>query len=241
MSRARSELVIDWSPAVLHLIAADPRLSPLVDRHGHPTITRRKDPVQSLARAIVSQQLSGKAADTIWGRFLALYPRGKFPRPEALISTPDLQLRAVGLSRAKAAAIKDLARHVVDKKLVPSRLPRASDAQVSAMLLPVRGIGPWSVDMFLMFFLARPDVLPIGDLGVRKGMQRHFKLRDLPEPERMIKLAAPWRPYRSIGSWYMWRLTEDLSTGGLARPRRAADSSGDEQVRSIPGAARIPR
>jgi DNA-3-methyladenine glycosylase II len=208
MPRAAPSPAIDWSPAVLHLSAADPRLAPVIDRHGHPTITRRKDPVQSLARAIVSQQLSGKAADTIWGRFVALYPRSRFPRPEALIATPDAKLRAAGLSGAKAAAIKDLARHVVEKKLVPARLPRASDAEIAAMLLPVRGIGPWSVDMFLMFFLARPDVLPVGDLGIRKGMQRHFNLRKLPEADRMIELAAPWRPYRTIASWYMWRLLE---------------------------------
>ena len=112
------------------------------------------------------------------------------------------------MSGAKAAAIKDLARHVLERKLVPARLPRATDQEVAAMLLPVRGIGPWSVDMFLMFALARPDVLPVGDLGVRKGMQRHFRLRTLPEPARMIALAAPWRPFRSIGAWYMWRLLE---------------------------------
>lgn len=198
----------DWTPAIDHLAAADPKLAPLIERHGHPTIAPRKDPVQSLARAIVSQQLSGKAADTIWGRFVALYPGGKFPKPEAIVATPDTALRAAGLSGAKSAAIKDLARHVIEKKVLPTRLAKLNDEEVSAMLLPVRGIGPWSVDMFLMFFLARPDVLPVGDLGIRKGMQLHFGLRKLPEADRMIKLAAPWRPYRTIASWYMWRLLE---------------------------------
>jgi DNA-3-methyladenine glycosylase II len=117
-------------------------------------------------------------------------------------------LRGAGLSGAKVAAIKDLAQHVVDKKLVPARLPAASDDEIAAMLLPVRGIGRWSVDMFLMFALARPDVLPVGDLGIRKGMQRHFRLRKLPEAAKMTKLAAPWRPYRSVAAWYMWRLLE---------------------------------
>lgn len=198
----------DWSPALAHLRAADPRLAPIIDRHGHPTIAPRKDPVQSLARAIVSQQLSGKAADTIWGRLLALYPKSKFPKPEVILATDDTQLRAVGLSGAKAAAIKDLARHVVEAKVIPAKLSKLDDAAVTAMLLPVRGIGPWSVDMFLMFFLARPDVLPVGDLGIRKGMQKHFGLRKLPEPKRMLELATPWRPYRTIASWYMWRLLE---------------------------------
>ena len=180
----------------------------MIDRHGEPTIEPASDAVHALARAIVSQQLSGKAAATIWGRFLALYPGSKFPQPAALLATPDDALRGAGLSGAKAAALKDLARHVVDKKLIPARLPAASDAEIAAVLLPVRGIGPWSVDMFLMFALARPDVLPVGDLGIRKGMQRHFRLRTLPEADKMTRLAAPWRPYRSVAAWYMWRLLE---------------------------------
>ncbi|HEY4176633.1 MAG TPA: DNA-3-methyladenine glycosylase [Kofleriaceae bacterium] len=198
----------DWKDAIAHLSKADPKLVPLIDKHGHPTINPGRDPVHSLARAIAGQQLSTKAADTIFGRFLALYPRQKFPKPEEILATPDEALRGVGLSGAKAAAIKDLARHVVEKKFHPKKLPGMDDAAISAALLPIRGIGPWSVDMFLMFSLARPDVLPVGDLGVRKGMQIHFKLRSLPEAAKMHKLAAPWAPFRSIGSWYMWRLLE---------------------------------
>ncbi len=198
----------DWQPALVHLRTVDAKLAPLIERHGAPTIAPTTNAVQSLARAIVSQQLSGKAADTIWGRFLALYPKAKFPTPAAILATPDDQLRAAGLSGAKAAAIKDLAHHVDSKKLVTSRMPKLSNEEVAAMLLPVRGIGPWSVDMFLMFALARPDVLPVGDLGIRKGMQLHFGLRKLPEPDKMTKLAAPWRPFRSIAAWYMWRVLE---------------------------------
>jgi len=208
MPRAASSAIgIDWTLAVDHLAKADPKLRPLIDRHGHPTIRPTRNAVQSLARAIVGQQLSPRAAQTIWERVLAIYD-GTFPRPDTILATPDATLRAAGLSGAKTAALKDLARHVVEKRLVPRKLPRATDAEVAAMLLPVRGIGPWSVDMFLMFALARPDVLPTGDLGVRKGMQLHFRLRKLPEPDRMTALAAPWRPFRSIGSWYMWRLLE---------------------------------
>jgi DNA-3-methyladenine glycosylase II len=199
---------IDWAPALRHLRTVDKKLAPVIERHGEPTITPTADAVHSLARAIVWQQLSGKAADTIWGRFVALYPGTRFPSPAAILATPDAALRGAGLSGAKAAALKDLARHVVEKKLVPARLPAATDEEVAAMLLPVRGIGPWSVDMFLMFALARPDVLPVGDLGIRKGMQRHFGLRKLPEADKMSKLAAPWRPYRSVAAWYMWRLLE---------------------------------
>ncbi|MEO7729795.1 MAG: DNA-3-methyladenine glycosylase 2 family protein [Kofleriaceae bacterium] len=199
---------IDWAPALTHLRAADARLAPVIERLGAPTITPQKDAVFALARAIVSQQLSSQAAATIFARFLALYPAGKFPTPAALLATEDAALRGAGLSGAKAAAIKDLARHVVERKLVPAHLPRATDAEIAALLLPVRGIGPWSVDMFLMFALARPDVLPVGDLGIKKGMQRHFRLRTLPEADRMTKLAAPWRPYRSVAAWYMWRILE---------------------------------
>jgi 3-methyladenine DNA glycosylase/8-oxoguanine DNA glycosylase len=199
---------VDWSPALAYLRASDPKLAPLIDKHGAPALAPAANAVQSLARAIVGQQLSGKAAATIWSRFLELYPGRRMPKPAAILATPDARLRGAGLSAAKAAAIKDLARHVVEKKLVPSRLPAATDDEVAQMLLPVRGIGPWSVDMFLMFALARPDVLPVGDLGIRKGMQRHFNLRRLPEAPRMLKLAAPWRPYRTVASWYMWRLLE---------------------------------
>jgi DNA-3-methyladenine glycosylase II len=198
----------DWSAALAHLRAADPKLAPLIDAHGPPTIAPGRDPVFSLARAIVSQQLSGKAASTIFGRFLALYPKSAFPAAAKILATPDAKLREAGLSGAKAAAIKDLARHVVEKKLVPAKLPQLTDPEIAAALLPVRGIGPWSVDMFMMFTLARPDVLPVGDLGIRKGMQKHFRLRKLPEAKRMIALAAPWQPYRTIASWYMWRLLE---------------------------------
>jgi DNA-3-methyladenine glycosylase II len=203
-----AEVAHDWSEAVAHLRGVDAKLGELIDKHGHPTIKPGRDPVHSLARAIVGQQLSGKAADTIWGRFLDIYPKRAFPTATKILATPDEKLRGAGLSGAKAASIKDLAKHVVEKKLVPSQLPGLTDAEILAALLPVRGIGPWSVDMFLMFTLARPDVLPVGDLGIRKGMQKHFRLRKLPEPKRMIALAAPWQPFRTVGSWYMWRLLE---------------------------------
>lgn len=200
--------MVDWAPALKHLAKVDPDLRPLIARHGAPTIAPTDDAVQSLARAIVSQQLSGKAASTIYGRFLALYPKAKFPSARKLLDTPVEKLREAGLSGAKAAAVQDLARHVVEKRVVPAKLPELDDAAISAMLLPVRGIGPWSIDMFLMFALARPDVLPVGDLGIKKGMQRHFGLRKLPEAAKMLTLAEPWRPFRTIASWYMWRTLE---------------------------------
>jgi DNA-3-methyladenine glycosylase II len=198
----------DLEAAVRHLRGVDPRLAPVIDRHGVPPLTPTRDPFESLARAIVYQQLSGAAAATIYQRMLALYPRARLPRPAVLAATPVERLRTAGLSGAKAAALVDLAAHFADGRVRPARLRRDSEDEVRAALLPVRGIGPWSVDMFLMFGLVRPDILPVGDLGIRKGMQRHFRLRSLPEAARMEKLAAPWRPYRTFASWYMWRLLE---------------------------------
>jgi DNA-3-methyladenine glycosylase II len=198
----------DSAGALRHLRKADPGLVPLIKQHGPPTLTPTRDPVMSLGRAIIYQQLSGSAASTIYGRFVALFGGTGFPKAEALAAMPVEQLRTAGLSGAKAAALRDLATHVVDGRLRPRALSKMSDEEIAAALLPVRGIGPWSVDMFLMFALCRPDVLPLGDLGVRKGMQRHFKLRKLPEPAKMTKLAEPWRPWRSVGAWYMWRVLE---------------------------------
>jgi DNA-3-methyladenine glycosylase II len=198
----------DWAQAAKHLRSVDPKLIPVIDRWGLPDWKPTRNPVQSLGRAIVYQQLSGAAAGTIYKRFVALYDN-KFPKPEQLLSTADTALRAVGLSGAKAAALKDLAAHVADKRVQPSKLTHMTDADILAALLPVRGIGPWSVDMFLMFALSRPDVLPVGDLGVRKGMQKLYRLRDLPTPETMHKRAKVWQPYRTLGSWYMWRVVDN--------------------------------
>lgn len=205
-----------WAPALRHLRAADPRLGPVIDRHGPPAMATAPthDPLRALARAIVYQQLSGKAAGTIWARWLAGYPRRRFPSAAAILATPVEALRAAGLSAAKGAALHDLAARVVARRLAPRRLAALPDAEVAAALLPVRGLGPWTVDMFLMFALGRPDVLPVGDLGVRKGLRRHFGLRALPDPARMRRLAAPWAPFRSAAAWYMWRVAEEVAGPG---------------------------
>jgi DNA-3-methyladenine glycosylase II len=201
--------VTDLAAALAHLRAADPRLTPVIERHGTPPLSPTRDPFHSLARSIVYQQLTGKAAGTIFGRFVALYPRARFPTPEALAATPVETLRGAGLSNAKALALRDLAAHFADGRVKKRHLLGAPDEEIRSALLPVRGVGTWTIDMFLIFGLVRPDVLPVGDLGVRKGMQLHFGLRKLPEAARMEKLAAPWRPFRSIGAYYMWRVVED--------------------------------
>jgi DNA-3-methyladenine glycosylase II len=201
---------LELKEALRHLRRVDRDLRGLIDRHGPPGFRRTRDPFGSLARAIISQQLSGSAANTIHRRFLDLFD-GDRPRPESVLAVTPERLRAVGLSRGKASFLHDLAAHFADGRLEPRRFGRAADDELAAMLLAVKGIGPWSVDMFMMFGLCRPDVLPVGDLGIRKGMRLHFGLRALPEAPRMRALAEPWRPYRSVASWYMWRRVEEAS------------------------------
>jgi DNA-3-methyladenine glycosylase II len=177
----------------------------LIAQHRTPQLARTRNSFQTLARAIVYQQLSTKAAATIYRRFGDLFPTRRFPTPAAVAATPFERLRSAGLSRAKAAYLLDLAARFDDGTIRSRRFSSMTNDELSAALTQVKGIGQWSVDMFLIFGLNRPDVLPVGDLAVRKGMQAYFRLRTLPKPARMEKLAEPWRPYRTVGSWYMWR------------------------------------
>lgn len=181
----------------------------LIEEHGVPTLRRTRNTLESLGRAIVYQQLSGKAAGTIYSRFLALFPGGRFPTAARLMAMSVDELRAVGLSRGKASFLLDLAAKFADGTVNPRRFARSSETEIAATLLQVKGIGQWSVDMFLIFGLNRPDVLPVGDLGVRRGMMRYFGRRELPEAPQMLRLAAPWQPYRSIASYYLWRVADN--------------------------------
>ncbi|HKT61464.1 MAG TPA: DNA-3-methyladenine glycosylase [Gemmatimonadales bacterium] len=201
-------LAYDPDVACRHLTAADPRLGALIARAG--AFTMRPEPTQSLFAALVEsivyQQLSGKAAETILGRVVALYRPRRFPRPVDILETPVARLRGAGLSAAKTAAVKDLAARTLDGT-VPSmaRVRRMSDEEVVERLTTVRGIGRWTVEMLLLFRLGRPDVLPLGDLGVRKGFARAFNRRALLDPLVLHRRAERWRPYRSVASWYLWR------------------------------------
>ncbi|HET7470274.1 MAG TPA: hypothetical protein VFJ81_11385 [Gemmatimonadales bacterium] len=201
-------LTYDPDIACRHLTAADPRLGALIARAG--AFTMRPEPTQSLFAALVEsivyQQLSGKAAETILGRVIALYRPRRFPRPVDILETPVERLRAAGLSAAKAAAVKDLATRTLEGT-VPSmaQVRRMSDDEIIERLTTVRGIGRWTVEMLLLFRLGRPDVLPLGDLGVRKGFARTFNRRALLDPLVLHRRAERWRPYRSVASWYLWR------------------------------------
>lgn len=194
--------------ALRHLRAADPRFAPLIEAHGPPQFSRTRNSFRSLARAIVYQQISGTAARAIYRRFLDLFEGSHFPTPEAVAALSVDELREAGLSRQKATYIREVALAFVDRRIVPRRFNRMSNAEISEVLTAVKGIGQWSADMFLMFALDRPDVLPVGDLGVQKGMARFLGLRELPTPDKMIARAEPWRPHRSAASWYMWRVID---------------------------------
>jgi DNA-3-methyladenine glycosylase II len=167
-------------------------------------------PFDALAESIAYQQLSGKAAATIFGRVRALYPKRKWLDPEQLLATPDKTLRAAGLSRAKTAALKDLAAKTIDGTVPAGRaLIRMSDDEIITRLTAVRGIGRWTVEMLLLFDLGRPDVWPVDDYGVRKGFAKTFRRRKLPTPKQLMKFGEKWRPYRSVAAWYFWRALDE--------------------------------
>jgi DNA-3-methyladenine glycosylase II len=169
-----------------------------------PAISVR--PFDALAESIAYQQLTGRAGATIFGRVRALYPKRKWLDPTQLLATPDEALRAAGLSRAKTAALKDLAAKTIDGTVPSGRaLLRMTDDEIITRLTTVRGIGRWTVEMLLLFDLGRPDVWPVDDYGVRKGFARTFRRRELPTPKQLMKLGEKWRPYRSVAAWYFWR------------------------------------
>lgn len=196
--------------ATRHLNEADKTLAKLIKQHGPYTPRiRTTDHYGTLVSSIIGQQLSGKAASTIRRRFFALYGDEETPpAPEQILKTHAPRFRAVGVSAQKREYLKDLSRHVVDGRIDFNILHAMPDDEIMAHLTEVKGIGEWTVHMFLMFHLGRPNVLPVGDLGVRKGMVAAYGLRKLPSPRRMHEIAKPWEPYRSVGSWYMWKVVD---------------------------------
>jgi len=195
---------IDYTRARRALMRRDPVIATLIRQHGQCGLAsaQRTDPFHALLHAIIAQQLSTKAARTIEGRFSAIF--GGDPTPGAVASVSDEQLRAVGLSSQKVKYVRDLCARILDGSLDLDRLESKADDEVIAALTGVKGIGRWTAEMFLMFRLHRPDVLPVGDLGIVKAVQRAYKLRSLPSPERLTKIGETWRPYRSVACWYLW-------------------------------------
>jgi DNA-3-methyladenine glycosylase II len=221
------KLPFDPAEAVAHLKANDPKLGALIDRVGAFTLKldSSQSPFESLLESILYQQLNGKAAATIHARVRAYY--GGNPEPRLLLETPDEVLRSAGVSGNKARALKDLAARTLDGT-VPTHaaIKKMTDAEIVARLTQVRGVGPWTVEMLLIFRLGRPDVLPSSDYGVRKGFALTFlrvpKTRplaaaDLPLPEVLLKRGKRWTPFRSVASWYLWRacdLAKDTAPTG---------------------------
>ncbi len=198
--------------AITHLSKADKTMGRLIKKVGpcgwKPD--KRRSPFETLVKSVTHQQLNGTAAATILKRVIAIYPGHSFPTPEELLATTDERLRAAGLSRAKVASIKDIAAKTLAGVVPTSRaIARMENEAIISQLTTIRGVGPWTVEMLLMFKLGRMDVLPSTDYGVRKGFATTYRLKDLPTPAELLNHGEIWRPYRSIAAWYLWRSLEN--------------------------------
>jgi DNA-3-methyladenine glycosylase II len=194
--------------ATEHLARADKVLARLIQRVGPCTLKpkSRRTPFEALVHSVAHQQLNGIAAATILGRVKALYPNRRFPTPADLVATPDRRLRRAGLSRAKIAAVKDIAAKALDGTVPTSRrMGKMTEAEILERLTALRGVGPWTVEMLLIFTLGRTDVLPATDYGVRKGFALTYGWKDLPSPKELLEHGEKWRPHRTTAAWYLWR------------------------------------
>lgn len=200
--------------ALRHLQSSDELLGSLITMHNNPPIFESSNPpFLSLARSILYQQLATKAAKCIYDRFISLFSGGESGvLPESVISISAVDLRKIGVSGRKASYLHDLADKYKTGSLSDELILKMNDEELIDRLTSVKGIGVWTVHMFMIFTLHRPDVLPVGDLGVRKGVKDLYGLKNLPGPLQMEQLCEKWRPYRSVGSWYMWRLIESRNT-----------------------------
>ena len=189
--------------AINHLRKSDPVLRTIIERVGPCRIEYGPPEFHSLAEAIIYQQLNGKAAVTIFNRFADL--AGKPLTPEGIVKLTDQQMRSVGLSKQKTSYLRDMAERAMNGQLDFSKLHQHSDEEVIEHLTQVKGVGVWTAQMFLMFTLKRPNVLPTGDFGVQMAIKKHYKKRKMPKPALMEKIAKPWEPYRSIACWYLWK------------------------------------
>lgn len=211
MSKQIAEFLAELEKAERLLSRRDPRMRSLIKRYGTCAIRPHTRYFHTLVGSIISQQLSTKAADTIHKRFLALYAPSRLPKPAQILETPDETLRGCGLSFQKIGYIKDIAAKTEDGTLKFSKLSRLTDEEIIAMLTQVKGVGVWTVHMFLIFSLGRMNVLPVGDLGIRRAIQLGYGFEQLPSAEQIERIAGEngWQPYCSIASWYLWRSLEN--------------------------------
>jgi DNA-3-methyladenine glycosylase II len=226
MTTKPSTLPFDLIAAQQSLAACDPRLKALIDEMipFEIDISEAQSPYEALLESIAYQSISGKAAATIYGRVRGLGSNGRAPTPQEMLRLPARKLRKAGLSGAKVLAMKDLAKKTVDG-IVPTleQAQQMSDEELVERLVSVRGIGTWTVEMFLIFRLGRPDVLPIDDLGVKKGWSVAYGKKHMPRPSELLAFGERWRPYRTVASWYMWRAFERAgyaATNKIRPPRR---------------------
>ncbi|OMO84402.1 hypothetical protein COLO4_22066 [Corchorus olitorius] len=199
--------------ALNHLRHIDPLLATLISVHPPPKLSPCNSPFLSLSKSILYQQLATKAANSIYNRFISLCGNESDVVPSTILSLTPQKLREIGVSARKASYLHDLSDKFSTGVLSDASILTMDDETLFQMLTAVKGIGPWSVHMFMIFSLHRPDVLPVGDLGVRKGVQLLYGLKELPKPAQMEQICEKWKPYRSVGSWYMWRLLEAKTKG----------------------------
>ena len=199
-----------WQQASGDLARDDPVMNTLVETYAGASIVSRGDPFATLVRSIVGQQISVKAADSVWARLTAMTG---IPVPRAMLAHTREQLRNCGLSARKAEYITDLARHFVERRIHTRRWPRMSDAEIVAELTAVRGIGVWTAEMFLIFNLLRPDVFPLDDIGLQKAVAMHYLAGVRPERRELARLGERWRPWRSVATWYLWRSLDPVPVG----------------------------
>jgi DNA-3-methyladenine glycosylase II len=202
------------SDPVKYLSNVDAQLAGVIKAVGQYSIKVRNNAFQSLVESIIFQQLAGTAATAIYGRFIKYY-NGVMPRPAQILSSPDAELKSkVGLSSKKIEYLKDLSSKIEDGRLNLDILPSMTDEDIISTLQQVKGIGRWTAEMFLVFCLGREDVLPVTDLGIRKAMQNLYSLPELPKPATMLAIAQPWKPYRSIATWYLWKSLSKFTSIG---------------------------
>jgi DNA-3-methyladenine glycosylase II len=199
---------------VKYLSRVDPLLNKVIEAVGKYSIKFRHDPFQSLLESIIYQQLAGAAASIIYKRFIKYY-NDVIPLPSQILSTPDAILKIkVGLSSKKIEYLKDLSIRIADHRLDLNLLYTMTDEDIINQLTEVKGIGRWTAEMFLIFCLGRPDVLPVGDLGIRKAIQRVYSLPELPTPSTILAISQPWKPYRSVATWYLWKSMSKFNSIG---------------------------
>lgn len=199
---------------VKYLSRIDPLLNKVIEAVGKYSIKFRHDPFQSLLESIIYQQLAGAVASIIYKRFIKYY-NDVIPLPSQILSTPDAILKIkVGLSSKKIEYLKDLSIRIADHRLDLNLLYTMTDEDIINQLTEVKGIGRWTAEMFLIFCLGRPDVLPVGDLGIRKAIQRVYSLPELPTPSTILAISQPWKPYRSVATWYLWKSMSKFNSIG---------------------------